>query len=198
MSPVATRPHLFSQPSCKLNYLFSCPLGNVTKTLWAVWTIVCHRCRSPYGSAVSPQYWRVAGRKNAPATHVRSNKSLAASTSLQRFCSSLACTINLSPSVSESSPKGNDSELSDKTGGGKSGVSRCKCAYWLATRGLSLISRRLLIIACNLFLNRNQPGRGSKTRMSDKPHILPFLIISAPVTVKIPGTNCGLSLYAFN
>ena len=43
---------------------------------------------------------------------------------------SSSCIINLAPSVSESSPRGNNSELSDKIGGCKSGVLSVR-ADWL-------------------------------------------------------------------
>ena len=45
---------------------------------------------------------------------------------LGRFCPSYSGTISLAPSVSESSPKGNDFELSDRNGCRKSGVSRLR------------------------------------------------------------------------
>ena len=49
----------------------------------------------------------------------------------------------------ESSPKGNDSDLSDRNGDWKSGVSP-SCACWLANRGLSLTSaRHINCLVCN-------------------------------------------------
>ena len=55
-----------------------------------------------------------------------------------------SCTIELAYSVSKSSPKGNDSELEDKTGCRKSGVSLVY-AGWLVIRDLSLNFRRQVI-----------------------------------------------------
>ena len=44
----------------------------------------------------------------------------------ERFSFFHSCSISLAPSVRESPPTENDSELSDKTGGRKSGVSRLR------------------------------------------------------------------------
>ena len=65
---------------------------------------------------------RVVKGKNGPPTDVATE--LWRRLYMFRNFFSHSLTINLVPSVVDSSPKENDSELSDKTGGRKSGVPR--------------------------------------------------------------------------
>ena len=67
---------------------------------------------------------RVVRKEKALPTDVRSGDSEVESTCLERF--SLTVLSNLASSVGESSPKENDSELSNRNVDRKSGVSRLR------------------------------------------------------------------------
>ena len=68
---------------------------------------------------------------------------------------------DLTPSVSESTPKRNDSELSDKNGDRKSGLSRvCVRPDWLIAVCYSNIGDALMLFAGSLGTKIAQPGFG--------------------------------------
>ena len=58
--------------------------------------------------------------------------------------------MDMAPSMSESSPKGKDSELWDKTGGRRTCLF---CAFWLANCSLSLKSQKDIQSVMNLFIH---------------------------------------------
>ena len=66
----------------------------------------------------------VAPGKRMPTDLMPAKKQVWRRRRLWRIFLSHSCAINLSLTVSETSPKGNDSELSDRNGGRKIGVSR--------------------------------------------------------------------------